>query len=308
MSESNSYYLDTDDRLLAQWVKQSLKSDSHQTHNVYVPVVKWVNQCIYDSGGPTSNVLYTVEPDFRRHPEVNKKISAYSEKSDEQNARKTVDANGNVSVQKKTIDLPDFVFSPSHSKHLYQHPQWAALIALALPKGEAVIEKLTSEIPNKIRQAAVQENQKNITRIAKEEKNKRAKEKAISSVDEYINTPDGTLFLSYMYYSRIKTCIDARDGYLAVYLTPKQYSKAKSKIKKLEQKLEPKLTENKDALWNRAVKSRLEYILGEWRNGLYLGVENYEFNVAKDSCYNYNKIFNALADNMLGDASVEKGF
>ena len=145
-------------------------------------------------------------------------------------------------------------------------------------------------------------------------------QKILDDANKYLNTPDGKLVWAYQHFQIIQLCHDVRKDFALKFIGTTDYSDYRSKIKSLETKLKPSLTQkNVDILFSTAEERNRNYqpfypTLLDKVNGIDLfkhitqSAKGSEWLTAKRDCDNFANNFRQIIDSNLGPDAIKKNF
>lgn len=310
----NDGYLDTNDRLLSQWVRKKLSSESRDSIELSETMFRYntvVNECAYQLRN--TDFIHVFEPHTPKY--MLDSMARYDAQNAKQAEKREVDINGNVTtVASKPQSVPQFISSPRVIEDVTG--QWPALYAFAINGGSEVLDKLTSEVPAKVL-AAVDAN---IERDAKQresmvaeqkraEDERRASNEAMRKRAAEDATPDGQLLKAYTMFYRVDQCHKARQDYATIYISGSELAESRSTIKKIEAKLKPQVTTTPAQLWTQATRSSRTYTgIDGWGQLPPWDISHYNFTQGRELCQEYRVRLNNLGVSVLGAVTPAKNF
>ena len=139
----------------------------------------------------------------------------------------------------------------------------------------------------------------------KKQKLEAKRKKEYKEQSDFNNSPEGQLHNAYLNYLLIKGYYEARKGYQMVYVTSKQMSDSKSKVKEIEETIVAKNKIDSDTIWNKAVKT-YEDKEKAWMDGL---ISSGNFTVGNSQLAKRNLYFlTSIHNDVTGGTEIEKDF
>jgi hypothetical protein len=183
-------------------------------------------------------------------------------------------------------------------------------------------QKMYAELAQRKKYAESQ--QAKVEKSKKEDEERAASEKKLAELlaaaKAYLDTPDGRLVWGYQHFQLIQVCYDLRKDFAVKFISASDHSDYRAKIRALESKLKPSLTQkNTDLLFARAEERNRRYqpfypTIEDKVNGIDLfkflteSSKGSQWMEAKKSCDNISATFRQIISDNLGAEPVKKTF